>query len=103
MKFLTKNEISNEPFSSSPPNLQRFTLKMNPRVYYIFVTFALFSRSKTNFQMLNVPWGRAVTNIGRTSDPTSLHIDLFYIVISLSLEARNLARFRVTSHTWGKL
>ena len=30
-------------------------------------------------------------------------IDLFHIVISLSLEARYLARFRVTSHPWGKL
>ena len=30
-------------------------------------------------------------------------IDLFHIIISLSLEARYLARFRVTSHAWGKL
>ena len=30
-------------------------------------------------------------------------IDLFHIVISLSLAARYLARFRVTSQTWGKL
>ena len=30
-------------------------------------------------------------------------MDLFHIVISLGLEARYLARFRVTSHAWGKL
>ena len=30
-------------------------------------------------------------------------IDLFHIVISLSLAARYLARFRVTSQAWGKL
>ena len=30
-------------------------------------------------------------------------IDLFHIVISLSNEARCLARFRVTSRAWGKL
>ena len=30
-------------------------------------------------------------------------IDLFHIVISLSLEARYLARFRDSSQAWGKL
>ena len=30
-------------------------------------------------------------------------IDLFHSVISLSLGAQYLARFRVTSHAWGKL
>ena len=33
----------------------------------------------------------------------SVPIDLFHIVISLSLEARCVARFCVTSHAWGKL
>ena len=48
MKFSLKNELSNEPDSWLPPDLQRFTWRMVPRVYYIFVTLTLFSRSKAN-------------------------------------------------------
>ena len=44
-----------------------------------------------------------IANIQYAIEKQRGRIDPFHIVISLSLEARYLARFRVTSHAWGKL
>ena len=50
-EIFTLNEKSDEPLSRLPPKLQRFSCKMIPRVYYIFVALTLFSRSKANFPL----------------------------------------------------
>ena len=49
-EIFTKNEISKEPLSRLPLNLQRFTFRMIPRVYFIFVTLTLFSRSEATYR-----------------------------------------------------
>ena len=49
------------------------------------------------------PYNIKVQDLLEKHNLKEIEIDLFHIVISLSLAARYLARFRVTSQAWGKL